>query len=114
MNPSELAIIHRVPHSIVLSLSPKYVASLWEMDTPKGDPIPLRCVLQSLKKPGVTWKPVALSYYQTLRDQLQTRRYSCKNSPAHAMSPDSAAFQGKVRPPECTVQDKHAIRQHVS
>ncbi len=74
MNPSELAITRRVPHSIVLSLSPKSVASLWEMDTPKGDPNPLRCVLQTLKKPGVTWKPVALSYYQTLRDQLQTRR----------------------------------------
>ncbi|DBB16378.1 TPA: hypothetical protein ACH3X3_014672 [Trebouxia sp. C0006] len=74
MNPSELAITRQVPHSIVLSLSPKTVASLWEMDTPKGDPNPLRCVLQTLKKPGVTWKPVALSYYQTLRDQLQTRR----------------------------------------
>ncbi|DBA81852.1 TPA: hypothetical protein ACH3X1_007571 [Trebouxia sp. C0004] len=74
MNPSELAITRRVPHSIVLSLSPKNVASLWEMDTPKGEPNPLRCVLQSLKKPGVTRKPDALSYYEALRDQLQTRR----------------------------------------
>ncbi len=113
MNPSELAITSRVPQSIVLALSPKSVASLWEMDTPKGDPNPLRYVLQSLKKPGVARKPDALTYYQTLRDQLQTRRYSCKFSPAHAMSPDSA-FQGKVRPPRYTVQDTHAIRQHVS
>ena len=72
MNPSELAITSRVPQSIVLALLPKSVASLWEMDTPKGDPNPLRCVLQSLKKPGVTWKPDLLSYYQTLHDQLQT------------------------------------------
>lgn len=114
MNPSELAIIHRVPHSIVLSLSPKYVASLWEMDTPKGDPNPLRCVLQNLKKPGVTRKPDALSYYEALRDQLQTRRYFCMFIPAHAMSPGSTLVQGKVSHTECTVQGMHAIRQHVS